>query len=311
MHHHHHRPPPQPPLIPVSLYYIINAGVTSSNQAAPDCHFDLVIRSSKDDGFDLHYACENGHLDIVKYLVNTLHCDPQMQDTHGRSPLNLAAGKGRLEVVKFFLEDLKLDCESSDRDGYVPLHFASMGGHLNVVKYLFNEHHCNPQAKGFVSHTPLHLAASNGQLEVVKFLCEYLKLDCDSVSETIQGDVNFHMMASDGYTPLHYASKNGHLDVVKYLVEVCSFDPLIPSRGGTSLYLAEAKGHVEIVKYFKEQGKVIMPFNLGSYDGQDKSSVLLPLRSAVTGEKFAVTRRPYSGKTILHASVSYSDKSLY
>ena len=41
----------------------------------------------------LHSRC--GHLDVVKYLVNDAHCDPNIKKEDGEIPLHLAC---RLEV---------------------------------------------------------------------------------------------------------------------------------------------------------------------------------------------------------------------
>ena len=57
----------------------------------------------------LHHASEFGHLDTVKYLIDTHHCDPLVKDQSNKTPLHTAANSGQLEVVKYFTEDLKID----------------------------------------------------------------------------------------------------------------------------------------------------------------------------------------------------------
>ena len=81
-------------------------------------------------------ASHNGHLAIVKYLVDTHHCDPQVKADDNWTPLHLAAQNGHLELVKYIIEDQNCDPNCKDNEGDVPLHFASHNGHLAIVKYL-------------------------------------------------------------------------------------------------------------------------------------------------------------------------------
>lgn len=39
---------------------------------------------------DLVLVCSTGHLDIVKYLVNEAHCDPDVKRNDGYTPLSWA-----------------------------------------------------------------------------------------------------------------------------------------------------------------------------------------------------------------------------
>ena len=70
----------------------------------------------------LHFACSNGHLDLVKYLIEKCHCNP----------------------------------EAKDYVGWTPLYFASKEGHLDIVKYLIEECHCDPKVKDSKNETPLY-----------------------------------------------------------------------------------------------------------------------------------------------------------
>ena len=232
----------------------------------------------------LHHASEGGHLDVVKYLVNTHHCDPLCPDrnnftplhraaANGRlevvsyfvitqncnlliidnTPLHVASSNGRLEVVKFFIEDMKC-YNSSCKDQYerTPLHHASEGGHLDVVKYLVNTHcACDISCiKDKYNDTPLHDAASSGHLEIVRFFIEDMKCDpnCKGRYEKI---------------PLHHASEGGHLDVVKYFVDTHHCDPLCPDENSkTPLYSAALYRNSKVVRYFISTLKYITPLHL-------------------------------------------------
>ena len=135
----------------------------------------------------LYLAADNGHLDVVKYLVE-LGADNEYA-------LKLVARDGHLDIVKYLVEQ-GADIHARDEDA---LRSAAMNGHLDVVKYLVelgaNIHARNEEA--------LVVAAGNGHLDVVEYLVEL--------------GANLHII---GEYPLRLAAGNGHLDVVKYLVEL-------------------------------------------------------------------------------------------
>jgi len=73
-------------------------------------------------------AAKNGHLDVVKHLVEN------GADVHaaGDEALGWAAESGHLDVVKYLIEN---GADVHADDDYV-LGWASRNGHLDVVKYL-------------------------------------------------------------------------------------------------------------------------------------------------------------------------------
>lgn len=57
----------------------------------------------------LHCACNQGHLDIVKYLLEKKHMNPNVKDGKNRfTGIQLAAMNNRIEVVEYFLSFLSL-----------------------------------------------------------------------------------------------------------------------------------------------------------------------------------------------------------
>ena len=79
----------------------------------------------------LSLAAENGHLDVVKFLVNEADrkADVESKDFYQRTPLSWAASHGHLEVVKFLVNeaDPKADVESKDNNGKTALDLARQG----------------------------------------------------------------------------------------------------------------------------------------------------------------------------------------
>ena len=85
----------------------------------------------------LYSAAENGHLDLVKYLVEAgAHKD--QPDGYGRTPLYSAVLHGRLLVVQYLVEQ-GADKNRADKGLFTPLHVAARWGHLHVLHYLLGQ----------------------------------------------------------------------------------------------------------------------------------------------------------------------------
>ena len=63
-----------------------------------------------------HLACQEGHFDFVKYLIEERGCDPMC-------------------------------LQNDDQIQCVPLHFASNNGHLDIAKFLIEEKGCDPMCR--------------------------------------------------------------------------------------------------------------------------------------------------------------------
>ena len=71
--------------------------------------------------------------------------------------------EGHLDVVKFLIEDMKYHPQIPNNFGDTPLHHAIKNGHRNIVKYLVNTHHCDPLS----INNPLKLATKSDKTAIV------------------------------------------------------------------------------------------------------------------------------------------------
>jgi len=95
---------------------------------------DLNARSL-DQWTALHMACNEGHIDIVEFLLKQEEVNVNALTSIKRIPLHLAAMRGHYEIVKMLIEK-KAEIDAIDEELYTPLHYAAERGCENSVKEL-------------------------------------------------------------------------------------------------------------------------------------------------------------------------------
>ena len=83
----------------------------------------------------LHMACANGHIEMVKYLLDVLHCEINIKNTSESTPLSWAALNGQKEVVKILLEH-NADYEIKNSQGKTPSEVAYDSGNLEIAEMI-------------------------------------------------------------------------------------------------------------------------------------------------------------------------------
>ena len=193
----------------------------------------------------LHYAASNGHLEVVKYFIVELHCDPsdnknqyggELNDA-GWTPLHYACRYGYLNIAQYLIREEHCNPSCENKYGYAPLHYACIDGHLNIAQYLIREGHCNPSCEDNDGDTPLHYACDHGHLNIAQYLIreEHCNPSCEN---------NY------GLTPLHDACANGHAHIVQYLLSTGRVNPLTKTKNGVTA-LSIASGKYDIIKLFE------------------------------------------------------------
>jgi hypothetical protein len=82
----------------------------------------------------LHCASEDGHADVVKYLIS-IGCNIHARNKHKGTPLLLAAEKGHLDIVKALVE-AGADVNAINKHDTTALVYAISHRFLPVVQYL-------------------------------------------------------------------------------------------------------------------------------------------------------------------------------
>ena len=152
-------------------------------------------------------AAENGHLEVVKYLVSL-----GVESNYLNNAFDSAASNGHIETVKYFIS-IGVDDFKYNNFG---LSSAASNGKLEMVKYLVSLGAYNSKHDSIVRG-----AAINGHLDVVKYLV--------SVGANVRANGDFAIRYATNIEVVNYLVslgadsnniENGHLTVVQ-LRQLC------------------------------------------------------------------------------------------
>ncbi|KAH9304514.1 hypothetical protein KI387_008918 [Taxus chinensis] len=239
----------------------------------------------------LHIAAREGHLDIVRWILNLKGCNPKARNSDKNMPLHEAAKEGNAEVIEILLRQNKCAASKRNQFGETALIIACKNGHVEGVRLLLeatpwfmilwprNDH-----------HTCLHVAAYEGHLDVVKSILS--RSGCCNVLHHMCLIPDVH-----GATPLHSAVHGGHLEIIREITKTelnscCSriwywLDTSLMKKedkqGRCPIHLAAMKGNIEIIDGFIE----LMPDCIEIHSRDLKTA----LHFAVEYNRFEVVRK--------------------
>ena len=206
-------------------------------------HCDTNIQNAAGDT-PLHVACSyrQRNVEIARYLCEETHCSANVLNAAGELPLHIACGRSRygqtLDIVK-----VVSDCNVNTRtqkDKDTPLHVACRQSDLETVRYLRQEKHCDTNIQNAAGDTPLHVACRQRNLEIARYLCE--EKHCSA-----------NVLNAAGELPLHIAcgrsQSDGHTLEILKLVSDCNVNTQTRRDKDTPLHIACGCGNLETVRY--------------------------------------------------------------
>ena len=204
----------------------------------------------------LHIACLRNAKEIVKYLIETCHCDPQIEDCNGVLPLHFACVNGSLGMVRLVSNcDVTAAVKSSYTysdgmcitAGYTPFQIITkfwnkheLQEREGIMRFLLKEKRCRVWLTHDRDNVIVRYLNEVGHHDVVylKYIASYLR---DKQDE-------------DGNTILHMACRpcvdvSQSLLVVKCLIEGKYCSPCVRNNEGElPLHVACSQLSLEIVK---------------------------------------------------------------
>ena len=189
----------------------------------------------QDGATPLWIACENGHADAARLLLNQ-GVDINRADKYGATPLLAACSKGHVDAVRLLLDE-GAEVDRSTEGGQTPLFIACYNGHVDAAQLVLDKGAEVDRAnEGGV--TPLWIACGEGHVNAARLL--------------LKRGAEVDRAILDGMTPLWIACQEGHVDVARLLLEEGANARRMAKKGTAPLDIAQMPK--AIIELFVEMG---------------------------------------------------------
>lgn len=202
-----------------------------------------------DGGYNaLHYACQEGHLEIVVTLI-FYGATINQCDAVGIPPVLIAGKYGHLSIVALLLRAGGTGLTLAEIEDAELLHRASQLGYLEFVE-AFLEKGADINQVSIKNHDlPLHHACAGGHAHIVAHLLQ----------SRSGGTIEFDGKNKAGETPLHKAAQAGSAEAVIALLDAGVQIDATTLNGNSALSLVCGEGHMDVVICLLDRGAPLTP----------------------------------------------------
>ena len=229
---------------------------------------DYGNRPNEDSSYDLFDLVKDENLQEIQRLISLENHSIDIQNENGTTLLMEASENGHFEIVKYLVSE-GADVRLFDIEGTIPLIYAARNGYWDIFDYLFNlTDRESKERSAFISAIDGELEILKALVERQVNVDTYRETGVESIKGftaliTVVQDADFFEIVETllnagadpnlpeedtGGTPLMYAAKRGCLDITRLLLKAGA-DPTIRDRSGEIALMKAGKfGHHKIVK---------------------------------------------------------------
>ena len=256
---------------------------------------------NKDINEDLVLAIINNETEKAKELIKESEVDAR--DTYGWTALMYASENGHMEIVKLLLEkgaDISIRSRKGYRKGYTALLIAAEKGNANIIEILLNAGADINERINFIlkfkGKSAVEIAHKRGHEKLLELLI-LRGADLTNLKETIIenliinkikiGDmsscllimnnykVNYKYKDKDDNTFLHHAALVDNKELLKEFIKRGCNISLRNINGFTALVIALQKGYIDLVKLLIDKGA-----NVNDKEGNGMTTLIIASKEA-------------------------------
>lgn len=218
-----------------ALTFAIIEGRTNVAEYLLDCcpNFNRAIKT---DPKWLTYIVREGHLPLLELVANKYHVDIKMQDSEGISAIHRACEKGHIELVKWLVEKDHSVLETPLPDGRTPLFLAlSLKDNPGVASYLI-EQGANIYAVDQDLNTAIHDACTFAMNDT---LHSAITRRVETHQEEVIAEIKkmAELRNAKAQTPLMFAVVFNNPSLVSLFLECKADITLVDQMGNNALHL--------------------------------------------------------------------------
>lgn len=169
----------------------------------------LTLRNKDSEGNGaLHYACMNGHVEVVKALVKE-GADIQDLNGSGQNALHLTSKHNNMSVLHYLLGLRNIDLSEEDNEMKTPLHYTAVHGNFKALRAILRLKY-NAELEEEILGT----AANRGNAVYTRLIIDQLGLD-------------LMLIDKHNKSVLHHACGRSRLNIIDYVVTTLCENQLV------------------------------------------------------------------------------------
>ena len=185
----------------------------------------------------LHLAAATyGSWKLLRTILTT-QCDLNVEDKEGRTPLDVALHECYPYRAEMLVRDKLFNPSHMKQNGSTPLHKAVTDGHIKLCKLMLVSERCSLNVQDKSGDTPLHIAIRKEKIELIHTILAHKECDL-----TIQNN--------NGETPLHIALSVNNVSITEVLIKDLRCNIALQSmnkpKGSTPLHMAVSLKNIKL-----------------------------------------------------------------